>query len=111
MIDYRILSRSLSDEELSEILTDFIDLTVSVAVDMYANETAELPPYAVQFAINPILSGSTSTQTTSSVIPTTQSPTQPDEGGLTLVAPIAGVISAGLVITAGLGLLRRREIS
>jgi hypothetical protein len=64
----------LSETDLENTIHDFIDLTVSVASDMYVNETSDLPDYAVQFNVTaePSITDPTSTTSTpSSTIPTT----------------------------------------
>ncbi|MFW9849404.1 MAG: carcinine hydrolase/isopenicillin-N N-acyltransferase family protein [Candidatus Thorarchaeota archaeon] len=72
------IPQGLSETDLENTIHDFIDLTVSVASDMYVNQTSDLPDYAVQFNVTaepsitePISTTVTVTDSTSSTIGTT----------------------------------------
>ena len=66
-----LIPDGLSDTQLRNTLDDFVRLTVSVAVDMYVNETAERPPYAIPFVVDEVPSVTSTTTTGASTSWTT----------------------------------------
>ncbi len=66
-----LIPDGLSDTQLRNTLDDFVRLTVSIAVDMYVNETAERPPYAIPFVVDEVPSVTSTTTTGTSTSSTT----------------------------------------
>lgn len=104
-----IVPDDLSNADLHEVLADFVDLTVSVAVDMYVNETAEYPDYAIPFEIGSVTSSSITTQTTTTTSQTSSTTTEHNNGLTGDITPVIGVSSIGVILVAALVLLRRKK--
>ncbi|RDE11414.1 MAG: hypothetical protein C4K49_11935 [Candidatus Thorarchaeota archaeon] len=99
LIDF--IPEGLSDAQLNETLNDFIRLTVSVATDMYVNESSTRPKYAVPFVVDAIPTvPTTRTETTSATA--TPSITSATTKQTTSVSEIDSYVLAGTMIVAGL---------
>ena len=74
-----LIPDGLSDIQLRNTLDDFVRLTVSVAVDMYVNVTAERPPYAIPFVIDEVPSVTSTTTGASTSSTTSETDTSDQE--------------------------------
>lgn len=93
-----LIPDGLSDTQLRNTLEDFVRLTVSVAVDMYVNETAERPLYAIPFVVDEVPSVTITTTTMTSTSSTTSETGTSNQG----MPPIPAAAMLLLGFTSGI---------
>ncbi|MHA1909937.1 MAG: carcinine hydrolase/isopenicillin-N N-acyltransferase family protein [Candidatus Thorarchaeota archaeon] len=101
------MHEDLNETELQDTITDFIELTVSVAVDMYVNETSVRPEYAEEFNIeylpdipsttSSLTNTDTTTITDTTTTTTITTPTDTTTTSTTSSTPIQGDLGSILI--------------